>query len=109
MNKFADRFAHALDLKNKTRAEISKETGISEGALSNYYHGRYEPNATNIYLIAKALNVSEAWLLGYDIIADGEESILLERFSALSDKKKKMLMDYLKALLIMPEEDADVL
>ncbi|WP_243124926.1 hypothetical protein [Clostridium cuniculi] len=29
--------------------------------------GKYTPKQNNIYLIAEALNVNEAWLMGYDV------------------------------------------
>lgn len=38
-----------------TYDEISKETGISVGTLSNYVNGRTSPTIDNLYLIAKAL------------------------------------------------------
>lgn len=38
-----------------------------KGALSSYISGRYNPKQNNTYLIAKALNVSEAWLMGADV------------------------------------------
>lgn len=54
----------ALDLK---QADLVASTGISKGALSSYISGRYVPKQNNIYLISKALNVSEAWLMGADV------------------------------------------
>lgn len=99
MITFAERLKEGLELRNKTRAQLAKETGISEGALSNYYHGKYEPNATNIYLIAKALNVSEAWLLGFEIVVDMTEEKLLFINEQLSEDGKDKLLQYARFLL----------
>ena len=54
----------ALDLR---QADLAEKTGISKGALSSYISGRYVPKQNNIYLISKALNVNEAWLMGADV------------------------------------------
>lgn len=40
---------------------------LDNGALSSYISGKYEPKQTNIYKIAKALDVNEAWLMGHDV------------------------------------------
>lgn len=35
--------------------------------MSQYLHGSFEPKQQNLYALAKALDVSEAWLMGYDV------------------------------------------
>lgn len=39
---------------------------ISKGQLSQYLAGRNEPGQTRIFILALALDVSEAWLMGLD-------------------------------------------
>ena len=63
----AQRLAEGLEIRNMKQIELSEKTGISRGAISSYLTGRWEPKQNNIYLIAKALNVNEAWLMGYDV------------------------------------------
>ncbi len=63
----SERIKFALDKSSLTQAEVVKKTGISKGALSSYIAGRYVPKQTNIYKLAKALNVSPAWLMGLDV------------------------------------------
>ncbi|HDL2079330.1 TPA: S24 family peptidase [Enterococcus faecium] len=48
---------------------LQKETGIkmSKSHLSQYVNGKSSPDQHKLYLLAKTLNVSEAWLLGYDV------------------------------------------
>ena len=50
--------------KNIKAAELSRRTGISKPRLSQYKSGIYVPKADAICSIARALGVSEAYLLG---------------------------------------------
>lgn len=61
------RIKEAMRLRNKTQAELCEITGISKSAMSQYVSGKFAPKQTRIYLLAKALNVNEAWLMGYDV------------------------------------------
>ena len=63
----ADRIRTALDSIGMTQTELSKKTGIPKSAISQYIKGSFEPKQDRIYLIAKALHVSEAWLMGFDV------------------------------------------
>ena len=62
----ANRIRTAMTNANKKQIDIVRETGIDKGALSSYLKGKYEPKQDVIYKLAKALNVSEMWLWGYD-------------------------------------------
>lgn len=64
MNDFKSRLAHAMAEKNIKAAELSRLTGISKPRLSQYKSGVYVPKADAICAIARALGVSEAYLLG---------------------------------------------
>lgn len=63
----SNRLQLAMSIRNKKQVDLANETGIDKGALSNYKAGRYEPKAPAVHAIAKALNVSEMWLWGYDV------------------------------------------
>lgn len=67
MSTIADRIKEGLKLRNMKQADLVKLTGIGKSSISTYLTGAYEPKQKNIYKIAKALNVSEAWLMGYDV------------------------------------------
>lgn len=47
--------------------DLSERTGIPKSMISYYLNGKTKPKADRIYIISKALGVSEAWLLGYDV------------------------------------------
>lgn len=67
ISNFADRLNLTLEIKNITPAELSRLSKINEATISNYRKGKYKPKRPNLELIAKALNVSVAWLLGVDV------------------------------------------
>lgn len=59
-----------LELK---QVDVIKLTGIDKGALSSYLSGKYEPKDKTIFKLAKALNVNEMWLWGYDVPKERQE------------------------------------
>ena len=63
----AHRLREALDAAGKKQVDLVRETGLDRGSISSYLSGKYEPKQKAIYLMAQALDVSEAWLLGYDV------------------------------------------
>ena len=75
----ADRIKEAMELRDMRQADLVEKTGISKGALSSYISGRYVPKQNNVYLIAKALDVNEAWLMGADVPMQRIESPTLTR------------------------------
>ncbi len=70
MKTTAERIKEGMELRELKQTDLVEMTGISKGALSSYISGRYIPKQNNIYLISKALNVSEAWLMGNDVPLD---------------------------------------
>lgn len=45
---------------------------ITSALLSQYLTGKCEPMSTRLTVLAQALNVSEAWLMGYDVPMERE-------------------------------------
>lgn len=70
MTEFKDRLNEALDMRNMTAAELSRLSGVNEGAISQYRKGSYKANQQSLEKIAKALNVSIPWLMGADVKSD---------------------------------------
>lgn len=66
-NTVAKRLREALEAAGMKQADLVRETGLDRGAISSYLSGKYEPKNKAIYKMAIALDVSEAWLLGYDV------------------------------------------
>ena len=62
-----DRLNMAMKLRGIRAVDLVERTGVPKGAISYYLAGRSQPKADRLHDIAKALDVSEAWLLGYDV------------------------------------------
>ena len=69
-----DRIRQALDIRGMKQSELAEKTGIDKGQLSSYISGKYKPKQNNLDLIARALSVDEAWLMGYDVPMERRET-----------------------------------
>ena len=66
-DKLCIRLKEAMDIRGLRAVDIINRTGIPKVTLSYYMSGKTEPKADRIYTLAKVLNVSEAWLMGFDV------------------------------------------
>lgn len=66
--KLKDRLQMAMDIREKKPVDLSKALKIPKSALSQYLSGaRSIKDSKRLYAIGKYLDVSEAWLMGYDV------------------------------------------
>ena len=66
----ASRMKEALIIRGLKQADIVERTQIGKSSISTYLRGRYDPKQKNLHLIAKALDVNPAWLMGEDVPMD---------------------------------------
>lgn len=96
----SERIKEALSIRNMKQSELVEKTKIGKSSISTYISGAYEPKQRNIYKIAEALDVNEAWLMGHDVPMDRistanklditkEELTLLNNYNQLNDIGKK--------------------
>ena len=64
----SERNLRQVDILNLSQ-KYQKELGIKMGksALSQYISGKSVPDQNKLVLLGKTLNVSESWLMGYDV------------------------------------------
>lgn len=98
MEKISVRLAEALKARGMTAAELARKSGVDKGSISNYLKDKFMPKQLAIGAMASALNVSPAWLMGYDVTMDGDEVIQIE-FDKLNELNKAKLMAYYQALI----------
>lgn len=67
-----DRIKKAIELRGITQSELAERAKIDKGQLSSYISGKYKPRQRNIDALSTALNVSEAWLMGFDVPMEKE-------------------------------------
>lgn len=63
---FKDRLNKAISDRNIKPAELARRTGINKSSITAWLKGDYEAKQDNIFKLSKALDVSEAWLMGLD-------------------------------------------
>lgn len=106
------RIAQALSIRGMKQTELCKITKIPKSSLSLYLSGAYEPKSDRIYLIAQALRVSEAWLMGYDVPMTEEknntpdkreltesEKMLLDLFNQVPEESQQMVLEMIRIAL----------
>lgn len=84
MENFKDRLNEALQIRQMSAAELSRLSGVNEGAISQYKKGMYKASQRNLDRIAQALNVPIPWLMG---LVD-ESPFKLE----ITEKEKQLLV-----------------
>lgn len=116
IESISKRLNYAMSIRHISQAELSEKTKISTGSLSQYMNGKINPKQDRIYIMARALSVSEAWLMGYDVPMDREKTIkidysnintevtddvklLVERYMKLDQPRKEHILKTLEYML----------
>lgn len=73
IEEMKNRLIQALSDKNMKPIELAEKTKIPKSSISQYMSGYAKPKNDRIYLMAKALNISEAWLMGYNVPKEKEQ------------------------------------
>ena len=108
----AYRIRMALAVRGMKQSELCRITNIPKSAISQYISGCFEPKQDRIYLIAKTLDVSEAWLMGYDVPMERQknspsksdelnegEKMLLDLFRRVPEDKQKIVLQMIRVAL----------
>lgn len=63
-----DRLREAMALRNKKAVDLSSNLDIPKSAISQYLSGRSKDmDSPRLYKICVYLDVSEAWMMGFDV------------------------------------------
>lgn len=102
----------ALNIRNMKQCDLCRLARVPKSSLSLYLSGAYEPKQDRIYSIAQVLNVNEAWLMGYDVQMEREnstlindstinesEKLLLELFRKVPENKQEMIIQMIQIAL----------
>jgi transcriptional regulator with XRE-family HTH domain len=88
------------------QTDLCKLAKVPKSSLSLYLSGAYEPKQDRIYEMAKVLNVSEAWLMGYDVPMERQAPQQTFPDKVELSEKKKALIDF---AMSVPEEKAEMI
>lgn len=83
-----------MTIKNINQADLCQRTGIPKSSMSMYLSGERSPRQNRLSQIAENLNISEAWLMGYDVPMERTDSL---DGKSLSVKDKRDILDILSS------------
>ena len=66
MEELKIRLRRAMNSNNISQIELSEKTGIPKSSINQSLSGYAKPKDDRIFLLSKALGVTESWLIGYD-------------------------------------------
>lgn len=107
----SERNLRQVDILEKSKP-FQKQLGVKMGrsALSQYVTGKSKPDDKKLYLLSKTLDVSEAWLMGYDVdikrVPDEERGTtqnshpeILTIYNQLEEPRQEKVLDFANAQL----------
>lgn len=116
----SQRISEALKYRNMKQADLCKLAKVPKSSLSLYLSGAYEPKQDRIYDMARVLNVSEAWLMGYDVPMERQdpkknsppeeiqlnegEQLLIDLFRKIPEDQQGLVLNLIRAALGNPEQ-----
>ncbi len=100
-NTFGYRLKKALDYNNMKPIDLSRKANVDKALICNYLKDGFKPKQDKLHVIAETLNVSEAWLMGYDdeMNKKSYDAIikeLLDLFSKLNDNQQAIIINLMK-------------
>lgn len=72
METIRNRIKEGMRMRKINAAQLAKLSGVSEASISNYLNDKVKPKTNNIQKLASAIEVNEAWLMGYDVDPDAD-------------------------------------
>lgn len=88
------RLQELMDIKNINQVDLCQRTGIPKSSMSMYLSGERSPRQNRLSQIAEKFNISEAWLMGYDVPMERTDSLSDE---SLSHKDKRDILDIISS------------
>ncbi|EML1706316.1 helix-turn-helix domain-containing protein [Staphylococcus aureus] len=109
MNSFKDRLKQIMSERKISQSELSRRTGIGRNSISDYLNGKYEAKQDKVFELAKALNVNEAWLMGFDISKNRkiENNDITSIYSKLTPPRQSNVLKYATNQLDEQNNDSD--
>lgn len=80
---------------------------MNKSDISQYVSGKVEPSQEKLVVLGLALNVTETWLMGFDVPMDRKDTSekaaqdfeFLYKFSMLNDRDKKIILNMMDSML----------
>ena len=106
----SERNLKQIDILNLASPYCKKyEIKLNKNDLSQYVSGKVEPGQNKLYILGLALNVSEAWLMGFDVPMNKSSSNCYENNSnnylSLTQHENKVITAYRNKPEMQPAVD----
>ena len=83
-----------MHIKNINQVDLCQRAGFPKSSMSMYLSGERSPRQNRLSQIAEKFNISEAWLMGYDVPMERTDSLSDE---TLSQKDKRDILDIISS------------
>ncbi len=113
----SERNLKQVDILNASKPfQKSLDINMSKSTLSQYVSGKQSPDQKHLFLLSKTLDVSEPWLMGYDVPMqrkDNSESNennvikLTDIYTQLTDHRQHKVVNYASAQLKAQENQVN--
>lgn len=120
----AERLKYVMEQRNLKQVDIlnlslpicSKyNIKMNKSDISQYVSGKVEPSQEKLVVLGMALDVSESWLMGFDVPMERKDTKakaekdfeLLYKYSLLNERDKKIISDIIDSMLSKKENGAD--
>lgn len=97
-----------IDILNLSLPICAKyDIKMNKSDISQYVSGKVEPSQDKLVVLGMALNVTEGWLMGFDVPRERKDSSakaeedfnFFYKYSMLDDRDKKIILDMIESML----------
>ncbi len=80
---------------------------MNKSDISQYVSGKVEPSQEKLVVLGMALNVTESWLMGFDVPSERKDTQfqaekdfdIFYKYSMLNERDKKVVVDMINSML----------
>lgn len=80
---------------------------MNKSDISQYVSGKVEPSQEKLVVLGMALNVTESWLMGFDVSPERKDTLIqadldfdiFRRYSKLNERDKKIVSEMIDSML----------
>ena len=94
-----DRLSTAMLHRDMNGSELASKSGLQKSSVSRYLTGENIPRPSALIKMAEALDVSPAWLLGYDVPMESSAEYIRIDIGKLTEENQLRLAAYYQGLL----------
>ena len=103
-----DRKLKQVDILNLSLPLCAKwDVKMNKSDISQYVSGKVEPSQEKLVVLGYALNVTEAWLMGFDVPKERKDTALqaekdfdfFYKYSMLNERDKKIILNMIDSML----------